>query len=212
MEESKGLPSTCCMCDTNIKNGNSIMLLCSCLIAICKDCGMKQLSKHDNTYYSYIECPICNNQESNSINKIIRGVEEAEAMQQQLFCQSCYYFQRPPLSRNKNKISKIKLLSEYFQLLMCYRNLDYVILGYEGLYISQNEDSLEKLKLLVARLECYRQLQLPNKPKYESDLPLGPLSKIWFATNHVLESVLFERREDNLRYNQSSLSYISNSK
>lgn len=197
----KGLTHKCCLCECDIKNKNSILLLCSCLITICKDCGIKQLSEHVDTYHSYIECPICLNQETNSMNQIIQGVKQADVYQKELYEQACTYFNLPKQSSKRNLK---RYFNDNFIILKKYRDeLNYIIKGYEDYYIDPSvlgvnyKDRMDQLCLLVARLECYRQLQIPQKlPNDITDLPLGPLSKISFVANQTLERILLERNTD----------------
>lgn len=188
----------CCQCNGLIEK-NSIHMWCDCLTAMCKPCGLEQLSTKTNTYHSHLTCPVCGNQDTNVANGIIEGVAEADSLERELIKQACTYFQE---SRPQSFAKKtFKLLPLYQRLLKRYADLG--LPKPPGGIDATHKEYLSIVALHIARCEAQRQhdLRMYNSNRFVDSggkLALGPLQEVRFKANHTLEKVLdiIEGRDD----------------
>ena len=176
----KGLPSACCCCSKPLNN-DSVLLVCSCLVSICRSCCLEQMANKPSTYRSHITCPVCGDQQTNVVNGIIGGIKEAENDEEELISDACDYFGVPILRARKSLKTKLNML----------RTLqgNFASLGYPW-FIEPGESKpseiVYRLGLYVSRCEARRQ----DPDEAVDALPLGPLECITFKPNYILHRIL----------------------
>ena len=204
------IPSNCYSCNTLLSGyidskshyySSPIVLVCDCMISICRLCALKQLAVSTDTYSSPIVCPCCNQKTMQAIqdkgNDIVycRGycsnckdhkVEECSSKE-------CAYATENYLiddisnvrrsSRNKSKYNTARteeLLEEHFSE---YESLIKLITNYP----------IPAQRLALTRLHLDQKRNI-NATTFD-DLPLGPLEQVkLFADTYLQKAIDYKNK------------------
>ena len=157
------IPDTCIICFSEITCGNSILLSCECVIAMCKNCGLNQIAAQPNTYHFGLQCPCCR-----AVSHNIKGIEEAQIAEDCLINSAITHWKIRSLRHNSLSNILISFLTS----------------GYNGgtitlldIHRSQTDILCPKLEDHMLRLEIARleQKRCDNVPPESNEIPMGPL-------------------------------------
>jgi hypothetical protein len=154
----KGLPCTCCQCgvqlSSSVEGRQPLELFCDCLVALCTDCGLTQLTHTLSTTEPYIECPVCGCKQSNKKNGYVVGHSNAvnDVMTLGKSCNARFNIGRRPTSKKANQQH---LTQQYIKCGFTTMEGKAGVGGKGGMEVSQM--SLPQLELFNAR--CKQHLQ-----------------------------------------------------
>jgi hypothetical protein len=170
------IPTCCLVCDNPITTGQSVLLHCECVIAICQSCALAQITAQHYTYLRGLSCPSCR-----FVSDNIHGIEKCQIEERKLIQSAAKFFFR----NKKSEPSEKQLLKRAIQM------------GYQS-SITLDELDSEKvnlgvpmetsmIRLELARLESRRLTTLnPNSGNGE----LGPLIHLRITRNIYLEAAI----------------------
>lgn len=160
------IDSTCVVCRTLIKPGQSVMFTCKCRIVQCRLCVTLSIGLHTDTYRVNpvgIKCPICRHFSYGTVTNTQKAIEDENALVLQALRRLYPEVKNPeglvPLNLNSSSLKKsIKILDSALEKLMC-EALE------NGLHLVQTDekDRLHPVKedqnivrSGIARLEVFR--------------------------------------------------------
>ncbi|RYH21136.1 RING-HC finger protein [archaeon] len=191
-------PSRCCYCKRQIgPDRHSALQLCGCSIAQCTDCVIASIPSHDKTYTGHFSCPICGIDSPYVFSQGVRGhVASAEDL---LLSRAFDFFDIRLPRKSSVTIDKYKFLLSCFDDDFFPAEEQQVVrtavVDYEGV------ESIDRLRLLLARLECLRggpylsDFEVHGKnPEMQisqyDGLPWGPLGHVEISRNMILDQLL----------------------
>lgn len=175
------IPTNCLICDNFITPGQSVLLHCECVFAICQSCVYAQIAVQHYTYLRGLTCPSCRVASYN-----ITGIEKCQLEEKRLVQSAAKFFSR---SKSKAEPSDKQLLIRAIQaghessILLEDLKTDGVNLGVPL------EASMIRLEL--ARVESRRLARLgPFCEEKDVDGSLGPLAHLRISKNIFLEAAI----------------------
>jgi hypothetical protein len=165
---------TCVICYSDIEK-NSVLFACDCIVVYCQSCAPYQVASQAETYNSGLICPYCRKK-----SDTIRNVDQCRTAELELI-ESAINHYKLRTSRNDNGIKKTVLLmyAEGYVGTMSIKDVE---------SIDNESNASPPVRLELARLETLRRMKLNGDVTYGTNsLPLGPLSKLSFTRNMVLE-------------------------
>jgi hypothetical protein len=202
----KGLPSTCCQCgvqlSSSVEGRRPLELFCDCLVALCTDCGLTQLTRTLSVTGAYIQCPVCGCTESNKKNGYVAGHSNAVNDVMELGKSGLLRFNIGKCGKGiAKKTNQQHLTQQYTECGFTTMEGKAGMGGKGGMEVEQM--SLPQLELFNARCEHHLQGCGVSGVGGAGDIPpdWGPLRKVELKKNLVLEKVLgvLESADDNAR-------------
>jgi hypothetical protein len=175
------VPDSCIVCYTPISHGNSVLLHCECVIAMCQNCAFAQICTQPYTYLRGLNCPCCRVASHNII-----GIERCQIEEHKLVQSATKYFSKLKSKRDRNIRNLLKTAIKGGQQSTITEE-DIKLISTGTLNLGPRLES-SVIRLELARIE---QRRLNREAGIRaSKLPLGPLEHLKITRNVFLEAAL----------------------
>lgn len=171
------LPTHCIICYNFITSGQSVLLHCECVLAMCQSCAYAQIAVQHYTYLRGLTCPSCRIASYN-----ISGIEKCQLEEKKLVQSAAKFF-----CRSKSKVEPsekqllIRAIKSGYESSMSLAELE----ATDGVNLGVPLEA-SMIRLELARLESRRLAKLHHGDGND----LGPLVYLRISRNIFLEAAI----------------------